>query len=72
MKWYSVKKYKPPMQVICLIFTLNNYFYLGRLLDDEDFSVWCVDSECNECGSQVMTVPNVTHFAIIEPVEIEE
>jgi hypothetical protein len=70
MKWYSVKNYRPPMEVICLIFTENNYFYLGRLIDNEDFSIWATDSECDECGSQVMTVAGVTHFCILEPVKM--
>lgn len=72
MKWYSVRKYVPPMQTICLIFTECNYYYVGRLLDNEDPSIWVIDHECEEHGSYNEKIAGVTHFCIPDPIEIEE
>jgi hypothetical protein len=71
MKWYSVAKYKPPMEVMCWIFTENNYLYSGRLIDGEDYSVWAVDQDCSCKDSNTIQIHGVTHFCIPEPVEIE-
>lgn len=72
MKWYSVKKYAPPMQVTCLILTENNYFYVARLIDGNDYSVWITDADCQACGSIEEHIYGVTHFCIPSPVKIEE
>jgi hypothetical protein len=67
MKWYSVKKYKPIPDAMCLILFEDNQYEVARFgyhektnqdgfLDIENDYLCC----------------NVTHFSIIEPVEIEE
>lgn len=71
MQWYSVKTHEPPMETICLIFTENNYYYVGRLIDSSERDTWATDSECEGHGSLIHTVFNVTHFCIPDPVEIE-
>ena len=60
------------MQIMCLIFTKNNYFYIGRLIDESNPDRWAVDSECEEHGSFTEVIHDVTHFCIPCPVEIEE
>ncbi len=72
MKWYSVKKYNPPMDVTCLIFTVNNYFYLGKLISGDDYSQWAVDYYCMKHGEDSETIYGVTHFCILDPIEVEE
>lgn len=73
MKWYSVKKYSPPISTHCLIFTENNYSYVCRLESKDTPDVWIHDYHCDECDdSKYEEICGVTHFAIIEPIEIEE
>lgn len=72
MKWYDVKKFTPPISTYCLIFTENNYTYVARLESKDSPSEWIHDYRCEECeNSGEGTIYGVTHFAIIEPVEIE-
>ena len=61
MKWYSAKKFTPANNSKCLIFSCCGNTWVGSY-DGEDF--------ISDDDSYV--VGGVTHFAIIEPVEIEE
>jgi hypothetical protein len=72
MKWHSIKKYIPPMDTMCLIFTENNYQYVGRLVDEGNPDVWIVDSECDHHGSMHEKIYGVTHFLIADPVPIDD
>ena len=73
MKWYSVKQFSPPISTYCLIFTENNYTYVARLESKDTPDVWIHDYHCEECeNSAYENICGVTHFAIIEPVEIDE
>lgn len=63
MKWYSVKKYKPPLASYRLLIALANGSYL--LGDFENPSSW-YDEEGDPIPDET-----VTHFAVIDPVEIE-
>lgn len=73
MKWYSVKKFTPPISTDCLIFTENNYTFVGRLENKYTPDKWLHDYHCDECdNSKHEEIYGVTHFCIIEPVEIEE
>lgn len=69
MKWYSVKTHIPPMDTVCLIFTENNYFYLGMLIDSSCYKTWVVDADCESCGSITEKIYGVTHFCIPDPIE---
>lgn len=71
MKWYSVKKYMPPMHTDCLVFTENNYYYVARLIDSSDYAAWVADYECEEHGSYTQELCGITHFCIPDPIEIE-
>ncbi len=73
MKWYSVKKYTPHVSTDCLIFTENNHTYVARLESKDTPDIWIHDYHCDECeNSSHEKIFGVTHFALIEPVEIEE
>lgn len=81
MKWYSVKKYRPPAQGFCLIRTQNGVFFTaewrGGSSDCEGItqynSGWCMDTLCEEFDAPpYIEIFGVTHFAIIDPIEIEE
>ena len=73
MKWYSVKKFSPPISTYCLIFTENNYTYVARLESKNTPNIWIHDYHCEKCeNSAYEKIFGITHFAIIEPVEIEE
>lgn len=61
MKWYSVKKHIPVNNSRCLIFSCCGNTWVGSY-DGEEF----ISDEDN------FPISGVTHFAIIEPVEIEE
>jgi hypothetical protein len=75
MKWYSMDEYIPPREVICLLFTKNNYFYTGlwslRFTKDGkiDGHEWADESECGSCGHFGHPLNEVTHFALIPPVK---
>lgn len=64
VNWFSVKKYLPPMQVLCLVVTDENYLYLAHLDTVHDVTVWTHETDG--------FVRGVTHFCIPDPVEIEE
>jgi len=72
MKWYSIKKFSPQISTDYLIFTENNHRYVARLESKDTPDVWSHDYHCGECqNSAYQKIYGVTHFAIIEPVEIE-
>ena len=66
MKWYSIKKHRPPRKVICLVFTVCNYLYLATLNDSEDFSIWT-----NNSDEKDDVIHDVTHFCIPGPVKLD-
>lgn len=73
MKWYSVKKYFPPISTDCLIFTENNVFFVAFLENKDIPDIWIHDYYCEDCKqSKYEKIFGVTHFALIDPVEIEE
>lgn len=67
MRWYSVKKYRPTADVVYFVSYVsameNQRVDFSYFIDGEWFSIKSgkFDRECT-----------ITHFAIIEPVEIEE
>lgn len=72
MKWFSLKKYSPPISTYCLIFTENNYSYVARLESKDDPDTWIHDYHCHECQNcSYEKIYGVTHFCIIEPVKKE-
>lgn len=60
------------MHTDCLVLTENNYYYIARLVDSDDYSVWVADYECEEHGSYTQKLFAVTHFCIPSPPEIAE
>jgi len=73
MKWYSIKKYRPPISTYCLIFTENNYTEVARLESKENPNIWIKDYDCGKCQeSAYEKIYGVSHFCIPDPVEIEE
>jgi len=66
MKWYSIKKYKAPVQTICFLMTELNMYYMGTLGCSKDQRKWIIDYPDND-----ETINNVTHFLIPDPIEIE-
>lgn len=73
MKWYSIKKYKPPMETICLICSADSYLYVGKLITAAHPCCWIIDSECDEPASFIeRRIANITHFCIPDPLEIME
>lgn len=79
MKWYSVKKYRPPYSGYCLIRTSHGDFHCAEwkighkdIDDNSQYSEgWLVRTFAEPYdGPEFQEVLEVTHFAIIEPVEI--
>ncbi len=71
MRWYSIKKYIPPMEVICFIFTENNYIYAAKLIDSGSSDIWAIENTTEEGGTYTEKIYGITHFCIPEPIEIE-
>lgn len=82
MKWYSVKKYKPPAcnEVLIRIekksgqaFIYDRYLtgsfedYSQNITNPWNWALVCFDEKLID-----LDIYEVTHFAIIEPVEVEE
>lgn len=65
MKWYDVKKYRPIFGCFYLVVDAAGDASFGRTRADEDGEVIWTDLNYRESK-------NITHFAIIEPVSIEE
>ena len=65
MRWYSVKKYRPHSHSGRLLVASSNGNIDIAIVDSYPNRYWFEDLEQRE-------LPLVTHFAIIEPVEIEE
>ena len=66
MKWFSIKKYIPYNGLgTCLVMTDDDDIYLAKFdyWDEADEFMWIED---------ILQKPlsNVTHFCVIEPVEI--
>ena len=73
MKWYSIREYKPPIEVMCFIFTENNSFYCGQLIECDNPDVWSVNYTCEGCEEDGQyQVYGITHFCIPDPVELEK
>lgn len=83
MKWYSIKKYRPPQDGYCLIRTEHGSFYSaewrgGSDDTDSDYSCgWMMDTLCDSLTEEVncswyVEIFGVTHFLIPSPVEVEE
>ena len=74
MRWYSIKKYMPRHDMgLCLVSTDGNgatHEYLARFSYDEvnDCMAWFHEDTFPSDNP----IQGVTHFAIIEPLEIEE
>ena len=62
MKWYSVKKYKPSLNI-------GTYFVITK-----DGQLWTADWYHNrwKSDSEDEEICGVTHFCIPDPVEVEE
>lgn len=71
MKWCSINKYRPPMEILCFVCTEGGYLYTARLCVVNDCSAWSIANECQEEGPCDQILFNVTHFCIPEPVERE-
>lgn len=71
MKWYSVKKYRPPLQTICLLRASDNDLFLGYLrgLILPNNEITWVDYFDED---RIHNVEDVTHFCIPDAVEIDE
>jgi hypothetical protein len=67
MKWYSLKKYIPPFDTICFLKAENDYFYIGWLRHGDPLTRWN-----NEDDDYTPIGPDITHFCIPAPVEVEE
>lgn len=66
MKWYSVKKYRPlPGNTYFIMF---NYSVDVGLFDHRSDIGYFFDVE----GTGNVPISDITYFAVIEPVEIEE
>lgn len=66
MKWYSVKKYKPAVKhALYLVRTNYAEIHIATLIGDEELE-WISDDK--EYFDDIL----ITHFCVIEPVEIEE
>lgn len=79
MKWYSIKKYRPPARGYCLVRTEHGSFYSAEWRDgSEDLHAdnscgWMMESLSEDHGCpDYIEIFGVTHFCIPEPVEIEE
>ncbi len=80
MKWYSVKKYTPPSCTNVLIRATNNFLglydrYFVAMIEDfstiKDLDAWELANYID--GSDMdITRYEVTHFCILDPIEIEE
>lgn len=78
MKWYCVKKYRPPADGYCLVRTEHGSFYSAEWRGGSDdmhannSCGWMMDtlSEDHGCPSYI-EIFGVTHFCIPEPVEVE-
>lgn len=68
MKWYSVKKYKPAYTVTtCFVKTEGGSLYVANNVEMSDGGyVW------EDLHNDEAVLEDVTHFAIPDPVEIEE
>lgn len=68
MKWYSIKKYKPILDLPCLIITDKHKIQYARYGYHEESQLhgWIIQET-----SHIVT-NYVTHFAIADPVEVEE
>lgn len=64
MKWYSVKKYKPPFGSFLLLVAIKNWGYRLASFDEPNF--WYDNDDCP------IPIEDITHFAVFDPVEIEE
>ena len=83
MKWYSVKKYRPPSCQYVFIRAVNELSESEQLFDRyfvamiEDFNdienldAWEMANSALHADLRLVEY-NVTHFCIPEPVEIEE
>ena len=75
MKWYSIKKHKQPLNVPCLINSSSNYgmvFMVAKYqrynnVNEKSYCHWWFTEDSSD-----YTAENVTHFLIIDPIEIEE
>ncbi len=79
MKWYSIKKYRPPADGYCFIRTEHGSFYSGEWrggCEDKHSDRshgWMIDTLCEESNcNQYKEIFGVTHFCIPEPIEIEQ
>lgn len=72
MRWYSVKKHKPPIETLCFVYTNNNYVYAARLIDGFSLDIWAPNTTCEDCICSIEKISGVTHFCIPDPVEIEK
>lgn len=61
MKWYSVKKYKPPVDG-------NRYLVFA---ENEIYIAFCEDLYWMNYESGTL-ISEVTHFCIPDPIEVEE
>jgi hypothetical protein len=68
MKWYSVKKYRP-MNGIYLVLMENGTIYHAKSVaykHGQEFNCW------ETIEGELSIDEGISHFAMIEPVEIEE
>lgn len=70
MRWYSVKKYRPLADVTCIVRRIRPDFEAASFSEARFNNIgWVFRSEDDERNRHLFIV---THFAIVEPVEIEE
>ncbi len=63
MRWYSVKDYVIPKEIILFVCSNEGFFYCGSYKTDNSWSI----EECDDSS-----IPEVTHFCVPSPVPIEE
>ena len=68
MKWYSVKKYKPPFGSYKILLSRKGGGYLIGSYDESyiEKERWSDDEDGN------ININDFSHFALFEPIEIEE
>lgn len=64
MKWYSVKKYRPPRSEYCFVVSGGEIALANYEVDS--WSVYC------PITNSYRELTDITHFCIPDPIEIEE
>lgn len=66
MKWYSVKKYRPAVPNWHFVRSSGGGVHVCStdLLENSDFTFTCLASDKD--------ISDATHFALIDPIEVEE